>query len=218
MDLLIVGNVQTVIQGRVTQEGLHSVSMTKMPYALGGAAIPNRSKLSLGETIVYEGVGHIFTLDESYEDKKTLQAAFLMGIEKKPKEPFRVTEKQSIDALYRSLIKEYSSGFAIVGTALFSTLSVAYLNLSPIYGENINELHDKYWTKEELSNCEARLFGVVMAKGDPLAFYNNPNEKQKQMLASHTHVLTSVARHLLTDSELISGTFWIEEINRCKHF
>lgn len=217
MDLLIAGNVQTILSGHVSPESLCPISVEKMPYALGGAEIPD-SNLSLGETIIYEGVGHIFTLKKTWEEKQTLQAAFLMGIPKKPKTLLQIRHKQEIQALYQDLIKNYPTGFAIVGTATFSKLSVAYLKLSPIYQENINAHQDKYWNQENFNDRKANLFGVVLSKPDPRAFYDNPNEKNPDVLLSHTHVLSHLARHLLTHSEVSSGTFWIEAIDHIRSY
>ena len=106
----------------------------------------------------------------------------------------------------------------ITGRGHFSNLSVAYLQLSPIYGENIIEFPEKYWHSESLKDQEANLFGVVLKKPDPRAFYNNPKEKGLSKIHSHTHALAPFARHLLTDSELTSGTFWIESIDAVKSF
>ena len=64
MDLLVVGDVQTVLQGYVTSETLHSVSLKDIPYALGGAALPHPGPLEIGETMIYEETGHIFTVKE----------------------------------------------------------------------------------------------------------------------------------------------------------
>src|SRR5689334_11611176 len=144
MDLLIVGNVQTILQGRVTPKVLHSVSVKDLTFALGGSALPHSETLEIGETIIYEGIGHIFTVKESWVETKMLRAAFLMGIEKKPKELLKITKRQTISALYEDLIARYPKGFAIVGEGHFSQLSVAYLKLSPIYEEDVNALHDKY--------------------------------------------------------------------------
>lgn len=213
MDLHVVGDVQTILQGKVTPKTLQEVSVKAMPFALGGTALPDTQTLEIGETIIYEGIGHIFTVKESWAEKNLLQAAFLMGIERKPKNVFKISKSQSIESLYESLIHEYSIGFAIVGKVHFSKLSVAYLKLSPIYDENINILRSKYWNSESLENVEADLFGVVLRKPNPKAFYQNPNEPVSSSLASHTHVLAPLARHLLTDSELSHGTFWIEAID-----
>ncbi|MBP9842179.1 MAG: hypothetical protein KBC64_07135 [Simkaniaceae bacterium] len=267
MKLIIVGNVQTVLMGNVTEETLYPFSVEKIPYALGGAVIPNRSPLSLGETLVYEGTGHIFTVEESWEERKQFKTPFLMGIERQPKNRIEVypnklksgyfgcakapgigdrkfpnirnmgkltiadprelshgpnanssaclgiTEKQSLNSLYLRLIKDYQTGFAITGTASFSHLSVAYLKRSPIYGENINTHHGKYWEQENLTDCTVQLFGVVLTEPNPQAFYINPNEKEKSPVISHTHVLIPEARHLLTTSILTSASFWIEEID-----
>lgn len=218
MDLLVAGDVQTILQGRVNDISLHSVSVKAMPYALGGATLPHPGPLELGETIIYEGTGHIFTVQEPWTETKTLKAPFLMGIARKPKESFELTKQCSINAFYEQLIESYPNGFAIVGKGYFSKLSVAYLKLSPIYEENINVLHDKYWHSESLNDREAELFGVVLKKPDPRAFYKNPNEKENPSLPSHTHVLVPLTRHLLTDSVLTSGTFWIEGIDAVKSF
>lgn len=212
MDLFVAGNVETILQGHVTSEILQAIPVKTMPYALGGAALPHPGPLEIGETVVYDGIGHIFTTKESWIETKTLQSAFLMGIERRPKEFFKTSKRQSIADFYEELMKNYPIGFAIVGKCHFSKLSVAYLQLSPIYEENINLLHDKYWQKESLANQEAELFGVVLQKPDPRAFYTNPNEESSSRLSSHTHVLAPFARHLLTDSELTSGIFWIEAI------
>lgn len=216
MDLLISGNVQTILQGHVTKKTLRCVFTDQMPYALGGAALPDHDPLSIGETIIYEGVGHIFTVEGSYENNNTLQAAFLMGIGRRPQNTYHLSQSQTINSLYEELIKSYPEGFAIAGTALFSKLFVAYLKRSPIYGENVNTLHDKYWHNDELGACEAKLFGVVLRKPDPRAFYNNPNEEEAPTLPSHTHVLMPEARHLLTHSLLEAGLFSVEAITDIK--
>lgn len=213
MDLLIVGDIQTVLEGRVAESALCPVLLDKMPYALGGGAIRQKDQLALGETIVYEGVGYIFINNESWRQERVLNAAFLMGIERKPSEPLKIEKKQTIHTLYQELLKNYQTGFVIVGTARFSKLLAAYLKVSPIYGENVNQMREKYWNHEEFTDQEVKLFGVVLHKPDPRAFYHNPNEKATSPFPSHTHILAPSTRHLLTDSEIDSATLWIEQID-----
>ena len=52
MDLLVAGNVQTIIQGHVTPQTMHLISVKAMPYALGGAAIPPGEELKIDETVM----------------------------------------------------------------------------------------------------------------------------------------------------------------------
>lgn len=216
MDLCIIGDVQIILKGEVTSQSLHSVSVKELPYALGGAAIPGSNPISIGETIIFDGMGHIFTVEKPWTETNNLHAAFLMGIERKPKEFYQTTKKQTIQALYEDLGKNTSTGFVITGHVHFSKLLTAYLQLSPIYGENINVLHDKYWHTETTEENDVQLFGVVLKQPNPKAFYHNPNEKENSSLPSHSHVLIPLARHLLTNSELTSGSFWIEEIENVK--
>lgn len=218
MDLFVAGNVQTILQGHVTEQTLYTVPLKAMPYALGGAALPDMQPLEVGETMVYEGVGHIFTVKKPWKEQTALHTAFLMGIRQRPSIALKVIGLKSINDLYTELLKQYPNGFAITGKAHFANLSIAYMQLSPIYNENINVLHDKYWHVEALQNIGAKLFGVVLKKADPRAFYQNPNEKEAAPLISHTHVLMPDARHLLTDSMLSSGEFWIEEIKAVHSF
>lgn len=219
MELLIAGNVQTILNGKVTKEALWPITLTKMPYALGGAAISKDAEpLSIGETVIFAGSGHIFVPQSPVEEQKTLNAAFMMGIRQKPRQYISVSSSQTIEHLYQGLVKAFPKGFAIVGKARFSLLAAAYLKISPIFGENINALHGKYWEAEEFHDREAQLFGVVLPKPDPRAFYDNPNESGNSALPSHTHVLAPLARHLLTHSELLSAELWIEEISEIATF
>lgn len=215
MELFIAGNVQTILNGKVTQNSLYPVSVTRLPYALGGAAISKTKKpLSIGEAIIYEAVGHIYVPSSSFEETTKFDVAFLMGIKRKPKDLITVKTPQSIARLYQDLVKIYTKGFAIIGNAFFSSLAGAYLKLSPIYNENINTHISKYWETEEIKNQATQLFGVVLPQPDERAFYTNPNEKVKDVLPSHTHVLTPNTRHLRTQSEITSAQLWVEGITQ----
>ena len=217
MDLLIAGDIRTILEGRVTKEVLKHVSMENVAYALGGGQLPQVPSIDIGETIIMQGKGHIFTSKGAWEGSDGVNVAFLMGIEKKPKERVQIDKPMTVRALYEELAKKYKKGFVIVGNVHFSKLSQTNLQLAPIYHENvIGELHDKYWHNELYQNKEAQLFGVVLKEEEPRAFYHNPNEKGNEAVPSHTHVLSPLARHLLTDSELISGTFWVEAIDSVK--
>ena len=117
------------------------------------------------------------------------------------------------------MAKQYPNGVALAAHAHALDLTGIYLKRPPIYGENINNHRDQYWSEvEHFKSVAVFLFGVVMPQTLKFlpeiverAFYKNPFEKRVQTFDSHTHAaifagdrITAV-RHVLTSSSIREG-------------
>ncbi len=211
LELIIHGDVHTVLEGKIAKDNLVSISLEGIAYALGAGAFWHHDILRVGEAIVIEGKASIFVPQHDWSSENAILSPFLMGIERKPREQCPVRPQEKLNALYARLLKKYPAGFAIVGDVIFSQLETAFVKVSPIYGENINELSSKYWQQEQSANTQGIFFGVVLSHLENRAFYQNPNEPEQDPFFSHSHTLIhSSPRHLLTSSVLVEGRLWVE--------
>lgn len=213
MRLFVLGNLDAVIAGNVCEQMLECANMSSYAYALGGGAKVVGGDVRVGEMLVFDHKGYIYTPEEAWNEQEQLATPFLMGIDAKPKTSIEVGEYASLDQLYQTLLKRWKSGFAIVGECHFKMLATTYLKCSPIYHEDVLENQAKYWGREEYANCFAHLFAVALPHLDKHIFYDNPNEKSKRVCHSHTHVLiNNQVRHLLTHSSIKRAKLWIESV------
>lgn len=214
LELKIIGNVHTVLEGEVTKKNLFNVNLQDFAFALGSGVFTEKHELLVGEAIVYENEAFVYTPDEQLRTRAHLATAFLMGVERAPVEQLIVDKETTFAKLYEELLHLYPQGYCITGNVRCSRLEVAYLKLSSIYHENINAHKDKYWEQQQFHESTLSIFGVVLPSAIERAFYLNPNEKGASKIFSHTHALFEMqARHLLTQSEIIYGEFLVEEIS-----
>ena len=201
--LKIVGNVKTVLEGRVKESCMEEHALNYLSFALGAGSFADCS--CIGETIVLNQVCYISRINEQADlvtnkDTTGLRSPFLMGIEKDecPATLLHINCQEGI--VLNELFERMGEGlhaYAFVGCLLFETLSCSYLKESPIFNEPINDNVEKYWAKtENHSQQYAYVFGVVVTeKGKDLfheeelqkAFYINPLEKNQGEILSHTH-------------------------------
>jgi len=202
--LNILGDVNFVLDGKVSSSNLHSCPLPSFLFALGAGTFTDER--FLGETFICNGCAHVCFIDETGKLKtgmnpRPVKTPFLMGItqEMHPNILLHAAfkEPKKLETIYSNLVDEYPLGFACLIDGLFSSLASTYLKKPPIYGEKINEHEDKYWAHtEHLADQRAVLFGVVItAEGKKKftpnkvtkAFYQNPKEKSSASFMSHTH-------------------------------
>jgi hypothetical protein len=213
LDLKIIGNVHTVLEGDVSKKNLFEVSLENFAYALGSGVFTEKEGLLVGEAIVYENEAYIYTPDEQLRTRTSFHTPFLMGVERAPNEQIVVDKETTFAKLYEELLSIYPQGYCLSGNVRCSKLEVAYLKLSPLYHENTNINKEKYWEQENFKESTLSVFGVVLPSLLHSAFYQNPTEKGSSKIFSHTHALFEMqARHLLTQSEIIYAEFSVEEI------
>ncbi len=217
-NLIILGNVLDVLEGRVQPELLKPTADLNFRFALGGGTFSDEH--CIGETLVIEGVTHISWMQHGkiHTDRQpNAMSPFLMGIKKG--EPagilFSVSSPITVEAFYTELFKKYPKGVALAGSAEMVMLEGVYLKKSPIYHENINTHHDTYWSSiDKIPHAKTFLFGVItplnlFKKG----FYHNPNETNAQPFDNHTHIAlldhleVKMVYHMLTQSILQKGNF-----------
>lgn len=195
-----MGSVLDILEGRVTEELLRPLDENAFRFALGGCTFTNER--SIGETLIINGVSHISWMQEGKlrnGSEKEAKAAFLMGVD--PSQPAGILVHQSdpisLEDLYSDLAKKHPSGFAIVGSFLMDRFYGVYLKRAPIYGENVNDKHETYWShEEEYQRAPVCIFGVVIPSSAKKtfppevlerAFYQNPLDKTKLPFDAHTH-------------------------------
>ena len=210
MDVYITGSVETVLKGEVSKSTLFPVYSHECMYGLGAGAI---SPSLIGEAIAYDASFHTFTKEKKLKTKEPRLSPFFMGIPTRPRNRFKTKKRQTISALYKEILSLYPKGFVLTGEGTFASLALCYLKQSPTLKENILEHKEKYWGHETLSNLTVKVFAVVHPGNEPRAFYHNPLDTSDLKAHSHSHVLTTGARHLLETSTLLSGEFYIEEIH-----
>ena len=201
--LKIIGDVRTVLEGRVDESSMQKNALNHLRFALGGGSFTHCA--CLGEAIVLNQIGYTCYLSnlghlETNNSPKGLKSPFLMGVGKgqHPSTLFHIRSQDGI--ILNDLFKQLGQGllgYAFVGSLLFETLACSYLKKPPIFGESINENIEKYWAETELlSPCMAYAVGVVITEKGKLhfptenlsrAFYLNPLEQTSGALLSHTH-------------------------------
>ncbi len=223
--LTVIGDVRTVLEGRVTEKELLSVTPDQFRFALGAGTFSGPE--GIGEAIIIESkpfVSWVENQELKTSSGDTLRTPFLVGItheakgERQERGFFTLT---SLNNLYEELSKEFPSGFVFAGRALLSELHGIYLKKPPIYNENINEHQDTYWSKRSIDkNRQVFLFGIIIPKTGESAiptnllnriFYQNPQERAAAF-KSHTHtavVQPPGVRHLLTTSLMDEGVFTV---------
>lgn len=200
--LKITGNIIYVLQGHVSTGVLHNIDYTNFRFALGSGTYTDPKVL--GETLILEGKSYVSWVQDDKvvtEAKQPVKTPFLMGIDNYYAGGafynFNPGAPVSLQSLYEDLSNLHTDGFAILGHVIFSQFETTYLKKPPIFGENINDNTQEYWAQiPKEQNMTVVFFGVaipakavnkypqeMLMKG----FYQNPNEKQKSKLLSHTH-------------------------------
>lgn len=199
--LTIFGNVLDILEGRVETKMLRPIKSANFRFALGGSSFSDEH--GVGETLLINGIPHITWVENNQlynESHDNAKSAFLVGLDwnQSSNLPLQTISKNtSIESLYEELALKYPMGIALAGHFKMSKLSCVYLKRPPIYHENVNKLHDKYWSSiENHSPALIFLFGVIIPpkaketySADILkrAFYQNPSETTQAPFDSHTH-------------------------------
>lgn len=200
--LRIEGDVLTVLEGKVSDKILRDIPQNEFLFGLGSGTFSEA--VHLGETIVIGGCPYISWVANGKvctESQPTVKSSFLMGIPAIEEEGLleRLSPHSPIplQALYEEKSHIYPDGFIIIAKALFSELHSTYLKLAPVYGENINVHHSKYWAETPMAQMQtAFFFGVVIPwqgmKKFPenilkKAFYQNPADAGHNNFMNHSH-------------------------------
>ncbi|MBX9786095.1 MAG: hypothetical protein K2Y08_02035 [Alphaproteobacteria bacterium] len=225
--LKIIGDVRTVLNGRVDESSMEENVLDHLRFALGGGSFTTCA--CLGEAIILNQVAYTSHLNnegslETNTYKEGLKSPFLMGLgkEQHPSSLFHLESQKGI--LLEDLFKQLGQGllgYAFVGGFSFKTLACTYLKKAPIFNEPINEHVKKYWAETEyLSPCTAYVFGVVITeKGKQhfppenlnKAFYLNPLEQNSGEILSHTHA--ALVKKLPTFNRLKEKQFFYEKVD-----
>lgn len=230
--LKILGSVQTILAGRVTDADMKSFN-EDFRFALGGGSYAGLH--GIGETMVIDGKPYVSWIDGGKlhtESQGDFQCAFLMGIDRQQVAAvstyFMPAKPVSMQTMYADLTEKYPEGFAILGSAMMAELHAVYLKKPPIFHENINDLQKEYWGSEGVKKEQSALFfGVVIPEQTKAkfasvlskAFYHNPGDTQNSPFDSHTHVAllqsekTIVGvRHMHTQTLIREGIFTLYPI------
>lgn len=232
--LYLHGSVQTVLEGTVSAFHLKKIDLNQFHFALGAGTFSDKEKI--GETAVLHMQPYVSWVEKKKvhaETQKILKSPFLMGINERMAQGYLIHEKDTskltLQQLYEQLAEQHEKGFAIVGHMRFSSLHSTYVQLPPIFKENINEKSKKYWAEPlKEKNMSCCFFGVVIPQTaqevfslDLLkkAFYENPKESKKSPLSSHTHgaVLSEYTLPQVQDFASFYPTFDKLEIKGVRH-
>jgi hypothetical protein len=203
-ELHIYGDIDVILNGKVTSKDLHHLDLQNVQFALGGSTLTTEE--FIGETIVLNRIASVSYVDKQEKlitkgNVRFVHTPFLMGIPSSQSPDalifFSNDRPLSLESLYQILMHKYPYGFALAGHFQFLSLETTYLKKAPIYEEFINgEKAPEYWAEVHRAPAQAVTFGVAISpEGEKKfgkekmkkAFYQNPKEKSKGMLISHTH-------------------------------
>lgn len=208
MELSIAGDVRTVLDG-VADTHSREVDLSKIPFALGAGKF---SEKEFGEMIVVEGIAYVHTVAGKKRYDKTVDTPFVMGFEKLPSDRVERGQGESLDEIYRDLLTKYPQGVVLYGEVHFRMLNAAFLKKSPVFHEKCNEMKEAYWEEYSEKGAAGSIVGILAKEAYPQGFYVNPNEQSD--LLSHSHTLVNgVAYHLLNQSTIEDGIFYISPID-----
>lgn len=227
--LSIIGDVNDVISG-IVPDGASRKWYPAQDFLVGlGAASPAHMK-SLGEAFMFNGMEYTLSTDpeeryfETIVGKKYL-TTFSIGLNKRatPDITMQFLAKQSAKTpcpeknfemhdMYLHLNKELGGGpFCYYGLVRFKRLRSISVSKAPIYGENIFEQRDKYYSQPalDLSNiltvtagCAANFSNIDddnLRKQLSRALYVNPlDEASDRELNVHSHAI-SIRREFAKD-------------------
>jgi hypothetical protein len=202
--LKIIGDVNKVLTGTVSESNLIGGALESLGFGLGASTFGSCD--CLGESLILNQVGYVSFVNqqkklETHIKSTGLYTPFLMGLQpgSQPSQVLSLNypEGFSLYSLFEKISYTFQA-FAFVGRISFKTLACTYLKKPPIFNETVvGENTEKYWAKtEELPNCYAYVFGVVITEEGKnnfpkeklaKAFYANPQEKNQGNLLSHTH-------------------------------
>ncbi|MBU6382738.1 MAG: hypothetical protein KGQ49_02445 [Verrucomicrobia bacterium] len=236
----------SVLEGKVTENGLKAVQDSRLRFALGAGTFSNIHRI--GETFLFDQICHVSWVENGQlhsETKPNAKTPFLMGIglEEPIGRPILLNQVISLDQLYEQLSLKHPNGFALLGNFRMKIWSGTYLKRPPIFQQNVNEYHDLYWAEQQqYPNALMCLLGVVIPptgqkffpKSEVAkAFYKNPHDTSTSAFLSHTHgavadqlshdflktppTLGSV-RHTLTQSIVQEGSYLLFPLDAIESF
>ncbi len=213
MKVSILGSLDDVLCGRVSEASLTEVQVSEFAYGLGAGAQLVDGKLVIAEAILVDSIAYAFSPRISWQESSSLMSPFFVVIPSKPKHDYQVNSKGSLQELYQELIRIYPKGCVVSGKIFFSNLEGTYVIKSPIYNERVLENIDQYVEKGCFRNSVAQIFAVISPDYESRIFYERPDEKGSSQFFSHTHALINgITVHVLSHSKLIEGSLFVEAI------
>lgn len=199
--LQIHGNVRIILEGKVSRENSQKMTRNTFSFALGGGWTSSIDHF--GETVFLAGNPWLCPCNsqgKSVETGDFVLSPFLVGVQDTVP-PFVIQHQpptaQPLPELYRELLQEYPEGCLAALLGDFTPLECTFVQLPPIYGENINDLYNKYWAPlESYDHSQACLVAVVLPSSAPTDFnpsliqkffYHNVRDPKSTDILSHTH-------------------------------
>ncbi|MFZ4099974.1 MAG: hypothetical protein ACOYKZ_06595 [Chlamydiia bacterium] len=200
--LHILGDVRSVLEGRVTEALCSNVPSHTFSFALGAGTFSSLD--GLGETLVLAGQPSVCWKGAQgpiTETHSTVRSPFLVGVSSMTPDIFLPWDPASptpLSALYAELLHRCPQGFLMVAYGVFASLKATYIQSAPTKGENINEHSDQYWAPlEEHAQQTACVVAICLPSHATAwlsieelnrVFYHNPRETSQQTaFFSHSH-------------------------------
>ena len=200
--LQILGDVRSVLEGRVTEALCSEVPAHTFSFALGAGTFSSLE--CLGETLILAGQPSVCWKGSQgpiTETQSLVRSPFLVGVASMTPDlflPWDPALPTPLSSLYAELLHQCPQGFLMVAYGVFSSLKATYIQAPPTKGENINEHSDKYWALlEEYPHQTACVLAICLpSHATPWlsfeelnrVFYHNPRETSQQpAFFSHSH-------------------------------
>lgn len=200
--LSIIGDIRTILEGKVSSNSLIGCDLHQVAFALGGGTCSQIE--ALGETLIANHKAYVSHSDLSgnlftHSKKNNLKGQFLLAIKKEelPSHLLTIEKSLSFEQFLGNCFELSPLAFAIVGYFEFTPFSGTQVIKAPIYGENLLT-HPEYFSGEEVfSKTQGIAFGVgISEKGQKLfpkkildtAFYQNPQDTTHPPFLAHTHI------------------------------
>lgn len=205
-----MNSIETIINGEVDFKRLETLRATQVRYAIGAGLFLR--KQALCEMVIFNHQIHLGLPNQIFRNDKSVLTPFWVGVESKPS-IFKTFSKQSLEKILDQLLTEFPQGFKYIAQAHFTTLEGCWLIKNPSNKESFLDHIDAYIQKVSYGNTFSKLVGIVSNKADKTIYYVHPKEKRAFGFYSHTHGITNkTCLHVLNQSYLFSGDFWIEPL------
>jgi hypothetical protein len=209
-ELFILGEVEPVLNGHLTDKNYFDQTTSDVSLALGAGALESINRT--GELMILNGKAYVKPSDSSVNYKMEISTEvltpFCLGFENvQPSSIYIVKGSKSlnISELYQLVSRDHGRLFAVFRIAQFDEIDLSAIKVAPIYNESITsqENTNKYFhSLKPINDRVGVFFGVVNnPKANPSVgydstieskmFYVNPADKSVSELRNHTHVLVT---------------------------
>jgi hypothetical protein len=207
----VVGDVQKVLAGTVTNGDLMDLDPGNILYSLGAGSVDDekgiKEMLALNGTVYLKGLnpGNNYAIERS---RTILRSPFTFGMKKGtlPNKVlyFEPPAPAALADLYEQLSADYERAFGIFGVALFEEIKTTALKTPPIYNEPISTPATQAKYFQPVGSFKDRagvFFGVVVdprkeVRGgkydtslEGRMFYISFADRAQATLQSHSHIL-----------------------------